>query len=153
MHPILPELSHHFRTSFGSGPRLDYGTGHELSFLAYLLILRLVGVLTPEDEQALVTRVFVAYLAVARKLQKVYRLEPAGSKGVWGLDDHQHLVYLWGASQLRSKLVSTEITPDSSSLLPSHFSPSLFETICHLISSIHFSSRRFLPVLVFYSPH
>lgn len=91
------------RTSFGSGPRLDYGTGHELSFLCYLLILRLVGVFTEEDEQAMVTRVFVAYIALVRKLQKVFKLEPAGSKGVWGLDDHQHLVYLWGASQLRSE--------------------------------------------------
>lgn len=74
-----------------------------MSFLAYLTILRLVGIFKVEDEQALVTRVFVAYLGVVRKLQKVYRLEPAGSKGVWGLDDHQHLVYLWGAAQLRSK--------------------------------------------------
>lgn len=44
----------------------------------------------------------MAYLALVRKLQKVFKLEPAGSKGVWGLDDHQHLSYLWGASQLRS---------------------------------------------------
>jgi serine/threonine-protein phosphatase 2A activator len=106
LHPILPELIHHFTTCFGSAPRLDYGTGHELSFLAYLLILRLVGILTEADEQAMVTRVFVAYLDVVRKLQKVYKLEPAGSKGVWGLDDHQHLVYIWGASQLKSEAIN-----------------------------------------------
>ena len=105
-HQILPELVHHFRTSFGSAPRLDYGTGHELSFLAYLLILRLVGVLKEEDEQAIVTRVFVAYLELVRRIQSVYRLEPAGSKGVWGLDDHQHLVYIWGASQLKGESIS-----------------------------------------------
>ncbi|KAK4051985.1 Serine/threonine-protein phosphatase 2A activator 1 [Microbotryomycetes sp. JL221] len=96
------ELVHHFRSSFGSSQRLDYGTGHELSFLAYLLILRLLGILTPQDEQAMVTRIFVSYLQLVRKLQKKFNLEPAGSKGVWGLDDHQHLVYLWGASQLRA---------------------------------------------------
>ncbi|KAM0786358.1 hypothetical protein ACM66B_001829 [Microbotryomycetes sp. NB124-2] len=99
---VLPELDHHFRASFGSAARLDYGTGHELSFLAYLLILRVTGILTEQDEQAMVTRIFVAYLELVRKLQLKFNLEPAGSKGVWGLDDHQHLVYLWGASQLRA---------------------------------------------------
>ncbi|SCV70433.1 BQ2448_1827 [Microbotryum intermedium] len=99
--PVLADLSHHFLSSFGSGQRLDYGTGHELSFLSYILILRLIGVLTEQDEPSIVLDLFVAYLGVVRALQKVYRLEPAGSKGVWGLDDHQHLNYLWGASQLQ----------------------------------------------------
>ncbi|GAA5895292.1 serine/threonine-protein phosphatase 2A activator [Sporobolomyces salmoneus] len=97
---ILPELSFNFITSFGSGPRLDYGTGHELSFVLWLLALRLIGILSPRDDQAVVLRIFASYLDLVRKLQKVFKLEPAGSKGVWGLDDHQHLSYLFGASQL-----------------------------------------------------
>merc|ERR1711881_64639 len=40
------------------------------------------------------------YLTICRKIQAKYKLEPAGSKGVHGLDDHQFCCYIFGAAQM-----------------------------------------------------
>jgi serine/threonine-protein phosphatase 2A activator len=82
---------------------MDYGTGHETSFALFLLALTLVRFFRPteEEERQLVLRVFVRYLQLCWKLQDSYRLEPAGSHGVWGLDDSSFLGYIFGSAQLR----------------------------------------------------
>ena len=88
---------------FGNATRIDYGTGHELSFAAFLCCLCKLRVLKEDDFGSVVCRVFPAYLDVTRKLQSTYNMEPAGSQGVWGLDDFQFLPYIWGSSQLIGK--------------------------------------------------
>jgi len=98
--PIEAELLHHFKTSFGSFGRLDYGTGHELSFLAYLSILHLTRILTTKDLLLTGLVVYQKYFNLCRRLHRVYNLEPAGSKGVYGLDDYFHVVYIFGSAQL-----------------------------------------------------
>ncbi|KAH9446294.1 hypothetical protein MJO29_015948 [Puccinia striiformis f. sp. tritici] len=98
--PIHTELLHHFKTSFGSFGRLDYGTGHELSFLGYLSILHLTRILNNQDLLLTGLIIYQKYFNLCRRLQKVYNLEPAGSKGVYGLDDFFHVVYIFGSAQL-----------------------------------------------------
>ena len=175
------ELLPYLTSGFGHESRIDYGTGHESTFVIFLYCLFKLGVITAADLtvraragaasrgclaadslssppslggelllvkgriesdvipvrplQALVLRGFTAYLRVMRRLQvrctlsgpsepffyahllrlpplrqTEYMLEPAGSHGVWGLDDYHCLVFFWGSSQL---IGHPSITPES----------------------------------------
>lgn len=101
------QVSPYLHDSFGHSIRLDYGTGHESSFLVFLLILSKVKCIGDEPALSLVTlravtlSIFDQYLKVTRRLQTDYRLEPAGSHGVWGLDDYHCLPFYFGACQLK----------------------------------------------------
>ena len=97
------ELSAYLDESFGNQQRIDYGTGHELNFVLFLLCLRRLSVVVGDDAMALVCDVFASYLELMEMIQHTYWLEPAGSKGSWGLDDYQFLCFLWGSSQLVGK--------------------------------------------------
>lgn len=99
-HRSIPEISAYLYDAFGNSTRIDYGTGHELSFIAFLCCLYKIGVLQENDATATVIKLFSAYLNLCRRLQKTYRMEPAGSHGVWSLDDFQFIPFLWGSSQL-----------------------------------------------------
>lgn len=94
------ELLPYFNQCFGHKTRLDYGSGHELSFIAWLMVLWRLHFIIKDDFELIVNIVLTKYLDVVRDLQKTYTLEPAGSHGVWGLDDFQFLPYYFGAGQL-----------------------------------------------------
>jgi hypothetical protein len=98
----VAELAPYLFDMFGNATRIDYGTGHELNFAIFFLLLIKLQILqeTSEDLVYIVTRAFVAYIRTMRKLQHDYMLEPAGSHGVWGLDDYHCLLFLWGSAQL-----------------------------------------------------
>uniref|UniRef100_V5ETU1 Serine/threonine-protein phosphatase 2A activator n=1 Tax=Kalmanozyma brasiliensis (strain GHG001) TaxID=1365824 RepID=V5ETU1_KALBG len=113
--PFTVELKAYLFDSFGSFTRIDYGSGHELAFFAWLGFLYRLGffssspageegtVADVEVEESLGLEVFPLYLHVVWRLQDRYGLEPAGSHGVWGLDDFQFLPYVIGAAQLRTQ--------------------------------------------------
>lgn len=98
------ELGLYLTDSLGNATRIDYGTGHETTFVALLYCLCVLDCFGEEQAQALVTVVFAKYLQLMRRVQKTYWLEPAGSHGVWGLDDYHFLPFLWGSSQLMGHL-------------------------------------------------
>lgn len=100
----LEELKSYFLGSFGSAQRLDYGTGHELSFLAFIGCLWKLGGFSKAEpgveERGIVIGIIEPYLHLIRSLILTYTLEPAGSHGVWGLDDHSFIPYIFGSAQL-----------------------------------------------------
>lgn len=97
----IEEISIYLNDSFGNDTRIDYGTGHELTFAMFLMCLFKIKALDLEKDLKIVSvKVMNDYFVLARKLQTVYQMEPAGSHGVWSLDDFQFLPFIFGSAQL-----------------------------------------------------
>ena len=107
----VAELCAYLSDSFGHPLRLDFGTGHESSFQVFLYALCRIGCFgstqneppSMERLKAITISLYHAYLKVTRQLQTEYVLEPAGSHGVWGLDDYHCLPFYFGACQLQAE--------------------------------------------------
>ncbi|PTB76588.1 Phosphotyrosyl phosphatase activator [Trichoderma longibrachiatum ATCC 18648] len=109
------EVASYLLGSFGSSQRLDYGTGHELNFVAFLGCLWKLGhfkdgIQGGDIEREIVLLVIQPYLEIVRQLITTYTLEPAGSHGVWGLDDHSFIPYIFGSAQL-TRPINSEVEP------------------------------------------
>ena len=113
------EILSYFLGGFGSAQRLDYGSGHELSFLAFLgCIWKLGGFAfsnSGNEERGIILGVIDPYLSLIRRLIKTYTLEPAGSHGVWGLDDHSFIPYIFGSAQYGPPISPEDQTPTEGS--------------------------------------
>ncbi|AMD23015.1 HHR246Cp [Eremothecium sinecaudum] len=133
------ELRFYLGSSFGSRERLDYGTGHELAFLAVFVAVDMLGVwnfggakFTGED----FLFIWYKYYELVHRLILEYTLEPAGSHGVWGLDDHMHLQYIIGASQWAGEDKKAPIRPpevQNSNIVESYAATNLY---CNAIAFI-----------------
>ncbi|XP_031848444.1 serine/threonine-protein phosphatase 2A activator [Nomia melanderi] len=100
LHRAVPEIIQYLYESFGNPTRIDYGTGHEMAFLMFLCCMFKIGAFKQDDKVAVVVKIFNRYLELVRRLQLTYRMEPAGSHGVWSLDDYQFVPFIWGSAQL-----------------------------------------------------
>jgi serine/threonine-protein phosphatase 2A activator len=103
-----PDVQDYFVQSFGSWTRIDYGTGHEFNFLAFISSLAVLGLIEPDDCPAVVFDVFWSYWDLTLEIQQQYNQEAAGSHGAWGVDDYLALPYVFGSAQL---IDHPEITP------------------------------------------
>ena len=111
--PHKREMEVYFWNSFGDKTRMDYGSGHELNYMCWLLCLYLTGYFNGNHSHFKL--LFTRYLKLMRLIQIRFRLEPAGSHGVWvfiinkGLDDYQFLPFYFGSAEL----IDSKIPPAS----------------------------------------
>jgi len=110
--------------------------------MLWLLCLEKLNVLTMADHPALVLRVFARYIHLMRQLQFSYWLEPAGSHGVWGLDDYHFLPFMFGSAQLMGhKYIRPKSIHDKVTIEEFH-QEYIYLSAIHFINSIKTASLQ-----------
>lgn len=94
----IDALSLYFKNSFGNEIRLDYGTGHEINFLAFLYTANTVKLVSVHETHIL----FQEYFELIRLFIFKFNIEPAGSNGMFAIDDYNFLPFLFGSAELIS---------------------------------------------------
>lgn len=62
------ELECYLQGSFGDNMRIDYGTGHELNFMIFLLCLDKIGTLKGISDRDIVQVIFYDYIFTMRMI-------------------------------------------------------------------------------------
>ena len=71
-----------------------------MSFAVFLFSLSKLNFIKPDEFEFAVRHIFYEYIRLIREIQMLYNLEPAGSHGVWGLDDYHFIPFLLGSAEL-----------------------------------------------------
>ena len=150
---ISDELKPYFFECFGNSKRIDYGTGHELNFILILLILTDLKFFEENNKELLrhlVQDIFYDYISICKKLQTVYNLEPAGSKGVYGLDDYFFIWFIFGSAELvdnNSGLNPKDIKNNIEELNKLSKTYAFFDAVYYKLKSSEGSLEQHSPVL------
>ena len=71
-----------------------------MAFAVFLFGLSKLNFIQPDEFEFAVRHIFYEYIRLIREIQMIYNLEPAGSHGVWGLDDYHFIPFLLGSAEL-----------------------------------------------------
>lgn len=69
----------------------------------------MLGILGIDDCKNTVHVLIFTYLKLCRRIHRTYNLEPAGTHGVWNLDDYHFMPYVFGVAELQNRIEEYEV--------------------------------------------